>query len=85
MNMLILGTKIRDARRRRAMTVTALARYLGVTHAAVSQWEHGRYSPSKKHRALLSVIFPELKGEFEQAQKLILNSMPAGRNDEVTF
>jgi len=84
MDMQILGGKIRDARRRRAMTVSALARYLGVTHAAVSQWEHGRYRPSKKHVALLSVIFPELKGEFEQARTLALTP-PAGAGREAAL
>lgn len=84
MDILVLGAKIRDARRRRAMTVSGLARYLGVTHAAVSQWEHGRYRPSKKHLALLSVIFPELKGELEQARMLAITPT-AGTGREATL
>jgi transcriptional regulator with XRE-family HTH domain len=47
--MLILvhgGEVIANARRRAAMTQSALAGRLGTTKSAVSRWEHGRVEPS---------------------------------------
>ena len=43
-------------RRRRGFTVTALARAVGVTHAYVSQVEHGVAKPSARYRAAASRV-----------------------------
>ncbi len=43
-------------RRRRGFTVTQLAKAVGVTHAYVSQVEHGVTKPSPRYRAAASRV-----------------------------
>ena len=48
------GTAIRTARERREMSMDELARALGVTVGAISQWETGRFSPRQHHQVALA-------------------------------
>ena len=51
-----LGEQIRAARTEKRLSLKQLAEKLGVTVAAISQWETGAASPSNKNRAKLSAI-----------------------------
>ena len=48
------GVAIRRARERRGMTMDELARTIGVTVGAISQWETGRFSPRQHHQVALA-------------------------------
>lgn len=54
--MASLAENIRAARKEKRLSLQQLAAQLGVTVAAVSQWETGASSPSMKNRAKLSSI-----------------------------
>lgn len=54
--MMTLGEKIRAARKAKRWSLQQVADQLGVTLAAVSQWETGASKPSGKSRAKLSQI-----------------------------
>lgn len=52
-------TNIRNARLAQGISQGNLAKRLGVTTAAVSKWENGTRSPSRKHAEKLAEMFAE--------------------------
>lgn len=51
------GKKIKDFRGFRQMSQSALASSIGVTKAAVSEWENGKSSPRPHHQVAIAKAF----------------------------
>lgn len=72
--MATLGEQIKAARKEKRLSLQQLASQLGVTVAAVSQWETGASSPSNKNRAklgsLLNLSASDLIGVYDQSSAL---------------
>ena len=52
-----MGTKIKDYRKKRALTQSQLAKTLGVGQNTICQWEKGKRNPSIKMCKDLARIF----------------------------
>lgn len=65
-----LATLLRSARERAGLKKAELARRVGVSHAAVSQWEKGETAPSRRHAnavALALGLDPSAVNPFAEA------------------
>lgn len=77
---------IKTARLRRKLTQLELAQLVGVTKGAVSQWEKGTSTPSRKVEAALARALGITSSELEAALSSglsLLDSVPQGR--EIPF
>ena len=53
-NTIEFGQRLKDARRRWELSQAQLAAILGVSHAALSRWEHGNRNPRADHSEQIS-------------------------------
>ena len=66
-----LGTRLRDLRRRRGLTLDEVGRSLGVTRACVCQWESGKSYPQRK-------FIPELARSLDTSVAYLVAGDSAG-------
>lgn len=55
-SMNILGNQIRDARRKRGLTLAQLAARTGIDQGLLSKYERGEVSPTKNRERLFSFL-----------------------------
>lgn len=80
--MATLGEQIKAARKEKRLSLQQLATQLGVTVAAISQWETGASSPSNKNRAKLSAILnisaQNMLGVYAEVPATVVKDVSSG-------
>ena len=74
-----LGEQIKAARKEKRLSLQQLAQQLGVTVAAVSQWETGASNPSNKNRAklssMLNISAQEMLGVYSELPATVVRDV----------